>query len=82
MAYDIEMWDGSEITVSLDGLPAGVFTMVMNVSDVAGNTATDEVIVDGVNFLLSNIKLDLVVWASTLTVVIFIAIVIVVRKMA
>jgi parallel beta-helix repeat protein len=80
MPYHIEIWDGSEITASLDGLPAGVFTMVINVSDAAGNWAIDDVVIDGVNFMLGSIDMGLIVLASALTVVMFIALVILIRK--
>ncbi|MFW9959980.1 MAG: NosD domain-containing protein [Candidatus Thorarchaeota archaeon] len=81
MAYNSEVWDGSDITVLLDGLPTGAFTMIMNVTDAAGNWAIDEVVVEKVNFMLSSIDMGLVVWASALTVVMLIALVIVVKKM-
>lgn len=38
-------WDGGAITVSIDGLPAGVHNMTIIVSDVNGNTVADSVLV-------------------------------------
>jgi len=80
LEYSSEIWDGSEITVSLDGLPIGVFTLIMNVTDAAGNWAIDEVVVDKVNFMLGSIDMGLVIWASALTVVMLLALVIVIKK--
>ncbi|MFW9933316.1 MAG: hypothetical protein ACFFDR_11720, partial [Candidatus Thorarchaeota archaeon] len=38
-------WNGGSITVSVDGLPAGVHNMTIIVSDVNGNTVSDTVMV-------------------------------------
>ncbi|MHA1908608.1 MAG: hypothetical protein ACW98Y_15005 [Candidatus Thorarchaeota archaeon] len=36
-------WDGSPISINLDAMPMGVYTMVITVTDSTGNTVTDEV---------------------------------------
>jgi parallel beta-helix repeat protein len=82
ISQDILPWDGRPIIISLDDLPEGTYRMVMQVSDAAGNTETDEVIVTAVSFMLGGIGTELVIWASALTVVIFIVVIVVIKKIA
>lgn len=81
MPNHIEIWDGREITLSLDGFPAGVFTIMMNVSDAAGNWAIDDVVIDGMSSMLSTNDMGMIVLASALTVVMFITLVALIRRM-
>jgi parallel beta-helix repeat protein len=76
-----ELWDGREITISLDSLPAGSHTLVMTVRDAAGNNASDEVIVTAVSFMFGGLGTELVIWGSVVTVAFFILIVIIIKKM-
>ncbi len=79
--YDIEMWDGREITVILDGLPAGTHILVMNVTDASGNVASDEVTVTAVSFMLGGLGTEWVLWGSILTVGVLIPVIAIIKKM-
>jgi parallel beta-helix repeat protein len=78
---DTVYWDGREITISLDELPAGTYTFVMHVYDAAGNNVSDEVIVTAVYFMLGGLGTEMVMWASALTVVILLLVVVIIKKM-
>jgi parallel beta-helix repeat protein len=80
IAQGVVPWDGLPIVIPLDALPEGTYRMLMQVSDAAGNTARDEVTVTAVSFLLGGIGTELVMWASALTVVIFIGVVVLITK--
>lgn len=77
---EIRGWDGSAITFSLDGLDIGTQTIVINVIDGAGNTASDEVVVSVMSFILGGIGTELVMLASGVTVVIFLLLIIIIKK--
>jgi parallel beta-helix repeat protein len=78
---DTVYWDGREITISLDGIPAGTYTFVMYVYDAAGNSASDEVIVTAVYFMLGGLGTEMVMWASALTVLVLVLVVVIIKKM-
>jgi len=78
---DLEIWDGREITISLDALPVGTHTLVMTVQDAAGNVESDEVIATAVSFILGGIGTELVIWSSALTVAILFLVVVIIKKM-
>jgi parallel beta-helix repeat protein len=82
IGQDITPWTGLPIVISLDALPEGTYRMLMQVSDAAGNTARDEVTVTAVSFMLGGIGTELVMWASALTVVIFIGVVVLIKKVS
>ncbi|MFX1483052.1 MAG: right-handed parallel beta-helix repeat-containing protein [Promethearchaeota archaeon] len=75
-------WNGDDITVNLDNLPVGTHTYVLTVYDGAGNTASDQVVVNVVSFILGGIGTELVMIASGITVVSFVVIILVVRKLS
>ena len=75
-----ETWDGREITVSLDNLSAGAHVLVMSVTDAAGNTASDEVTVTAVSFMLGGLGTEWVLWGSVLTVVVLILVIAIIKK--
>lgn len=78
---DLEIWDGREITISLDTLAEGTHTLIMTLQDGAGNVASDEVVVTAISFLLGGIGTELVIWSSALTVAILILVVVIIKKM-
>jgi parallel beta-helix repeat protein len=80
VVQNVTPWNGLAIVISLDDFPVGTYRLAMQVHDAAGNTATDDVIVTAVSFMLGGIGTELVMWASALTVVIFIGIVVLVKK--
>lgn len=79
--HGIEIWDGREITVSLDVLSEGTHSLVMTVQDGVGNVASDEVMVTAVSFMLGGIGTELVIRSSAFTVAILILIVVIIKKM-
>ncbi len=76
------VWDGSDITFSLDYLTEGTYTINLNVTDGAGNVARDEVVVSVISFILGGIGTELVMYASGVTVVCFAVIILLVKKFA
>lgn len=78
--YEPEIWDGQAITINLDFLQAGEHEFVMNVTDAAGNVASDRVIISAVSFVLGGIGTELVMWASAVTVVSFLALLVIIKR--
>jgi len=74
-------WDGRAITFSLDGLDIGTQTILIHVTDGAGNIASDEVVVSVMSFILGGIGTELVMLASGVTVVIFLLVIIIIKKL-
>ncbi|MHA1614537.1 MAG: right-handed parallel beta-helix repeat-containing protein [Candidatus Thorarchaeota archaeon] len=81
IVVEIGAWDGSAITFSLDGLDMGTHTIIVQVMDGAGNTASDEVVVSVMSFILGGIGTELVMLASGVTVVIFFLVIIIIKKL-
>lgn len=81
--YPMELgnWDGREITISLDDLELGSQTILINVIDGAGNVGTDEVEVIVIAFILGGIGTELVMLASGVTVVIFLLLIVIIKKL-
>lgn len=77
---DVGTWDGSAITFSLDGLDIGTHVILIHVIDGAGNVGTDEVVVSVMSFILGGIGTELVMQASGVTVVIFLLVVIIIKR--
>jgi parallel beta-helix repeat protein len=75
-------WNGGDITVDLDSLPVGIHSYNITLYDGAGNTASDEVSVNVVSFVLGGIGTELVMIASGITVVCFLVIILLVKKMS
>ncbi len=78
---DSGIWNGNVITFSLDGLDIGTHSIIIIVIDGAGNTAGDEVIVSVMSFILGGIGTELVMLASGVTVVIFLLLIIIIKKL-
>ncbi|MHA1863987.1 MAG: right-handed parallel beta-helix repeat-containing protein [Candidatus Thorarchaeota archaeon] len=78
---ELGTWDGSAITFSLDGLAIGTHVCRINVIDGAGNIASDVVVVSVMSFILGGIGTELVMLASGVTVVIFLLIIIIIKKL-
>jgi hypothetical protein len=82
VAVDIGIWDGRSITFSLDGINAGTYIFSITVVDGAGNLARDEVIVSVMSFILGGIGTELVMLASGVTVVIFLLLIVIIKKLS
>ncbi|MFW9868984.1 MAG: right-handed parallel beta-helix repeat-containing protein [Candidatus Thorarchaeota archaeon] len=76
------VWNGDDITINLDTLRIGTYRFVVTLYDGAGNTASDEVYVSSVSFVLGGIGTELVVIASGLTVAYFTVIIFMVKKLS
>ena len=77
----IEVWDGREITISLDELPVGTHVLIIHVMDAAHNVAEDEVSVTAVSFMLGGLGTEWVLWGSILTVGTLILVIAIIKKM-
>lgn len=75
------IWDGGPITFDLSTLNVGTYVLTLTASDGAGNVATDEVTVSVISFILGGIGTELVMLASGVTVVCFIVIIIVIKRL-
>lgn len=82
ISQGILSWDGRPITISLDGFPEGTYSLVMEVTDAAQNYASDEVIATAVSIMLGGIGTELVIWASVLSVVVFLVVIVIIKKVA
>lgn len=78
----IAFWTGGDITVDFDGLTVGSYTFVVSVTDGAGNSASDEIIVNVVSFVLGGIGTELVMIASAITVVVFLVIILFIKRLS
>ena len=78
----LAVWSENEITFSLDHLRQGPHTITLTVYDGAGNVASDDVFVSVVSFILGGIGTELVMIASGATVVFFVLIIIVIKRMS
>ncbi|OLS31316.1 MAG: hypothetical protein ThorAB25_04050 [Candidatus Thorarchaeota archaeon AB_25] len=75
------VWLGGEITMGLDHLAVGTYTITIIITDGAGNEASDEILVSVVSFVLGGIGTELVMIASGLTVASFVIIIILSKKL-
>jgi hypothetical protein len=76
-------WNGGSITIDLGTiLIEGTYRYNLTVYDVAGNTVTDEVIVTVVSFILGGIGTELVMVASGFTVVIFLSVILIIKRLS
>jgi parallel beta-helix repeat protein len=75
-----EVWDGNEIIFPLDELPLGTHTIILNVTDGAGNYGRDEVIVSVISFILGGIGTEYVMIASGVTVAVFVTIILILKR--
>ena len=76
------VWDGRNIVFSLDHLAEGTYTIDLNVTDAAGNVGRDVVVVSVISFILGGIGTELVMYASGITVVCFVVIILFVKRFA
>jgi len=76
------VWDGSDISFSLEHLPLGTYTITLNLTDGSGNMGSDEVVVSVISFLLGGIGTELVMYASGVTMVCFVVIILLVKRFA
>ena len=76
------LWDGGEVTHDLDYLRVGVFEISISMYDGAGNVATDTVIVSVVSFILGGIGTGFVMLASGITLVAFVVLVALVKRIS
>ena len=75
------VWDGGEVTYDLDHLIVGTYAFSIRVSDGAGNSATDTISVTVVEFILGGLGTELVMIASAITLVVFLVMIVLVKKM-
>ncbi|MFW9805402.1 MAG: NosD domain-containing protein [Candidatus Thorarchaeota archaeon] len=76
------IWNGEAITIDLDHLIVGTYAITIIIHDGAGNTASDDVFVSVVSFLLGGLGTELVMLASGITVASFIIIIILIKKLS
>ena len=75
------VWDGGEVTFDLDHLIVGTYAISIRVFDGAGNFATDSISVIVVEFILGGLGTELVMIASGITLVVFLVMIVLVKKM-
>lgn len=76
------IWNSGNITIGLDHLPVGVHSITLILSDGAGNTGSDEVLVTVISFLLGGIGTELVMIASGITVACFVVIILLIKRLS
>jgi parallel beta-helix repeat protein len=76
------VWNGGDITVDLDSLEEGSHTYILTLYDGVQNTTSDQVIVNAVLFVLGGIGTELVMIASGITVVFFVVIILLIKRMS
>jgi parallel beta-helix repeat protein len=76
------VWDGEAVTYNLDYLKVGVFDLSISIYDGAGNAATDSILVSVVSFILGGMGTELVMLASGTTLVAFVVLVVLVKRMS
>ncbi len=76
------VWNGGDITVDLDSLEEGSHTYILTLYDVAQNTTSDQVTVNAVLFVLGGIGTELVMIASGITVVVFVVIILLIKRLS
>ncbi len=81
LSYEVSVWIGDDITLSLDSLVIGTHAITLALFDGANNTAVDEVYVTVISFILGGIGTELVMIASGITVATFVVIVLLVKKL-
>ena len=69
------------MTFDLDHLIVGTYMISITVSDGAGNSATDSISVIVVEFILGGLGTELVMIASGITLVVFLVMIVLVKKM-
>ncbi len=82
ISYEVSVWIGDDITLSLDSLVIGTHAITIALFDGANNTAVDEVYVTVISFILGGIGTELVMIASGITVAAFVVIILFVKKLA
>ncbi|TET09410.1 MAG: hypothetical protein E3J86_08300 [Candidatus Thorarchaeota archaeon] len=75
-------WNGGDITIDIDSLPVGTYSYLLTFYDCAGNSASDEVVVTVVSFVLGGIGTELVMIASGVTVACFVVIILLVKRLS
>ena len=76
------IWDSRPITFDISNLNVGTYIIVLTVIDGAGNSATDEVSVSVISFILGGIGTELVMLASGVTVVCFVIIMVIIKRLS
>jgi parallel beta-helix repeat protein len=75
------IWPGGNITVSLDHLELGTHEFTITVFDGAGNQASDDVLIFVRSYFWSDIGPELVLFASLITVVIFVIVLLLIKRL-
>jgi parallel beta-helix repeat protein len=79
---ETSFWPGGDVTYGLDHLRIGTSSITIIVYDGAGNNESDVVLVTVVSFILGGIGTELVMIASGITVVIFVVIILLIKKLS
>jgi parallel beta-helix repeat protein len=74
------IWNGDPIVFDLSTLDVGNYVLTLTVSDGAGNVASDVVTVSVISFILGGIGTELVLLASGVTVVCFLIVILIIKK--
>ena len=77
-----EPWDGESITFGLDEFGVGIYNLTLTVFDAAGHEARDVVIMSVISFILGGIGTELVMLASGITVICFVAIILIIKRIS
>jgi parallel beta-helix repeat protein len=75
-------WSGEDITIDLDYLEVGTYAITMIIIDGFGNSASDGVFVSVASFVWGGIGTQLVMLASGITAVIFVVIILLVKRLS
>ncbi len=74
-------WTGGEISVLLDTIAPGTHNLTLIVTDAGGNTENDSVSVTAVSFVFGGMGTELVMIASGITVLSFVLLLVVIKRM-
>jgi len=76
----IGIWDSGPVTINIDHLTAGTHNATLEILDAAGNRATDTVFVTVISLVFGGMGTDLVMIASGVTVVVFLTLLLLAKK--
>jgi parallel beta-helix repeat protein len=82
ITYSSAIWDGGLISILLDMLNQGTHNLTLVLMDAAGNTQSDSVLVTAVSFVFGGMGTELVMLASGVTVLVFLLLMVLVKKIA
>lgn len=77
-----EIWDGEDVRLLLDSLHRGTYNITLTIMDAGGNVKSDSVFVTAVSFVFGGMGTVLVMLASGVTVVVFLLLLALAKKIA